>query len=133
MLRVPAYAATLTSTAATHRFMKSFKLIATIIALSLAASGSALAQEKKGRMTPEQQIERIETAVGSLTKAQKDKISAIIAKSSEEMQGVPKEQRKEKGAEMMAKQRAEIMKVLTPEQQEKYKAAAQKGGGKKNN
>lgn len=106
--------------------MKSFKLIASVIALSLAASGSALAQEKKGRMTPEQQLERIEQAVGSLTKAQKDKITAIIAKGSEAMQAVPKEQRKEKGAEMMAKQRAEIMKVLTPEQQEKYKAAAKK-------
>jgi Spy/CpxP family protein refolding chaperone len=53
------------------------------------------------------------------------------------MQGVPKEERKEKGAAMQKKSRAEIRAVLTPDQQKKYDAMAQggegKGGGRKKN
>jgi Spy/CpxP family protein refolding chaperone len=120
--------------------MKSMKVLVAALALCVMTSIPALqAQEKKGRggMTPEQQIERIETAVGSLTADQKTKITAILAKSREEMQGVPKEERKEKGAAMQKKSRADIRAVLTPDQQKKYDAMAQggegKGGGRKKN
>ena len=116
--------------------MKSFKTLAVAIALGLAASAPlAHAQEKKGQMSPEQQIERIEGAVGSLGADQKSKITAILAKSREEMQGVPKEERKEKGAAIQKKQRDAIRAVLTAEQQKKYDEMAPAGGkgGKKKN
>jgi Spy/CpxP family protein refolding chaperone len=107
--------------------MKSLKVIAASLALSvLVASPIAFAQEKKAPQTPEQQIERIEQAVGSLTAAQKTKIQAIFAKTQASMKGVAKEDRKDKMAEAMKKQTAEIKAVLTPEQAKKYDAAMAK-------
>ena len=103
--------------------MKSLKAILTAIALSVAFTAPMQAQQKKGGMTPEQTVERIEQAVGSLTQAQKDKIMAIASKTQEAMKGVPKEERKEKGAEMQKKQREDIRAVLTPEQAKKYDEA----------
>jgi Spy/CpxP family protein refolding chaperone len=101
--------------------MKSLKALLTALALGVVASAPlAQAQQKKGGMTPEQQIERIEQAVGSLTAEQKSKITAIMAKGREELQNVPKEERKEKGAAMQKKQREEIRGVLTAEQKKKY-------------
>lgn len=118
--------------------MKSLKFIVATVAFGVALSSPALAQQKekgRGMPSPEQQIERIEQAVGSLTKEQKQKIGAIIAKTSEEMQKIPQEERREKAREAFQKQREEIVKVLTPEQQEKYRAAAAQrgGGGRKKN
>lgn len=111
--------------------MKSVKALTAALALCVLAAAPALQAQQKGRgaMTPEQQIERIEAAVGSLTAAQKTKITAILEKQAEEMRGVPKEERKEKGAGIMKKYRGEIRAVLTPEQQSKYDAMPQ--GGKK--
>jgi Spy/CpxP family protein refolding chaperone len=103
--------------------MKSLKAILAATALAVAFSAPMKAQEKKGKMSPEQQIERIEQAVGSLTDAQKTKIKAIIAKTAEEMQGIPKEERKEKGGALQKKQREDIKAVLTPEQAKKYDEA----------
>jgi Spy/CpxP family protein refolding chaperone len=112
--------------------MKSYKALIAALALGVAASAPlAHAQQKKGGMTPEQQIERIEQAVGSLSAEQKTKINAIIAKGREEMQAIPKEERKEKGAAMQKKQREEIRGVLTADQKAKYDAAMPAGGGKK--
>ena len=115
--------------------MKLFKVLITTVALGVASASLVQAQEKKGQMTPEQQIERIETAVGSLTADQKSKITAIIAKGREEMAAVPKEERKEKMGSMMQKQRADIRAVLTADQQKKYDEMPQggRGGGKKKN
>src|SRR3954468_9525079 len=76
--------------------MKSLKALIAALALGVVAAPLAHAQQKKGQMTPEQQIERIEQAVGSLSAEQKSKITDIIAKGREEMQSVPKEERKEK-------------------------------------
>ncbi len=80
-------------------------------------------------MTPEQQIERIEQAVGTLTADQKSKITAIIAKGREDMAAAPKEERKEKGMALQKNIRA----VLTPEQQKKFDEMPPMtgGGGKK--
>lgn len=111
--------------------MKSFKALITAVAFGIVASASvSQAQEKKGQMTPEQQIERIETAVGSLSADQKAKITAIMGKTREEMQGVPKEERKEKGAAIQKKQRDAIRAVLTADQQKKYDEMAAGAGGK---
>ena len=111
--------------------MKSFKVLLTVLALGIASAPAMQAQEKKGKMTPEQQIARIEEQVGSLTADQKKKIEAILAKQGEAMAAIPKEERKEKGAEVQKKSRGEIRGVLTAEQQKKYDAA--NGGGKKKN
>ena len=46
-----------------------------------------------GPQTPEQQIERLEGAVGSLSAEQKAKLKDIYAKASEKMQAIPQEQR----------------------------------------
>ena len=60
------------------------------IALGVAAvSAQAQEKEKKGGQSPEQQIERIEQAVGTLTDDQKTKIKDIIAKGREEVQAIP--------------------------------------------
>jgi Spy/CpxP family protein refolding chaperone len=113
--------------------MKSLKAILSAIAFAVAFSAPMQAQEKKGAMTAEQQIERIEAAVGSLTKAQKDKITAIVSKTAESMKEIPKEERKEKGGALQKKSREDIRAVLTPEQQAKFDAMPQGGGGKKKN
>ena len=100
--------------------MKALKAILAATALSvLATAPLAKAQDKKGKMTPEQQIERIEQAVGTLTADQKKKITDIIAKSNESIAGIPKEE-KEKRADAQKKQRTDIRAVLTAEQQAKY-------------
>ena len=115
--------------------MKSIRLLITALALGLVASAPlANAQEKKGQPSPEQQIERIEQAVGSLKADQKTKITAIITASMDEMRNVPKEERKTKGAELTKARNAKIRAVLTPEQQTKFDAMpAAGGGGKKKN
>lgn len=110
--------------------MKSIKALIAALALGVVISAPfANAQQKKGGQTTEQQIERYEQAVGTLTAAQKTKITAIIEKGREEMKGVPKEERKDKMGDMMKKQRQEIRAVLTAEQQAKFDAMPQ--GGKK--
>ena len=113
--------------------MKSLKVLLTAVALSVAVASPLQAQEKKkgGAMTAEQTIERIEQAVGTLTADQKTKITAIVSKANDERQALPKEERKEKGAAIQTKQRADIRAVLTKEQQAKYDAMPAGGGGKK--
>lgn len=115
--------------------MKSLKVLLSVIALGLVAGAPmANAQQKKGGMpTPEQQIERIEQAVGSLTAEQKDKMKAIYGKVGEKMRAVPKEERREKMGAMMKETRDEIRAVLTKEQQKKFDAmgAGERGGGRK--
>lgn len=113
--------------------MKHVKALITALALGVAASAPLQAQEKKGQMSPEQYVERVEHAVGSLTADQKKKIAAIAAKISEEMRALPKEERKEKGAPLQKKQREEVRAVLTAEQQKKFDEMAPAGGGKKKN
>ena len=110
--------------------MKLLKVLITAVALGVVSSPLALAQQK-GAMTAEQQIERIEQAVGTLSKEQKTKISDIVAKSNEARQAIPKEERKEKGGALMTKQRADIRALLTADQQKKFDDMPQGGGGKK--
>lgn len=113
--------------------MKHVKALITALALGVAASAPLQAQEKKGGNSPEQVIERVEQAVGTLTADQKTKITAIIAKTQDAMKGIPKEERKEKSAPLQKKQREDIRAVLTAEQQKKYDEAMPAGGKKKNN
>src|SRR5688572_4994140 len=105
--------------------MKSLKIVIAAIALSALATVSSQAQEKKGggKQTPEQQLERVEQAAGTLTADQKTKIKAIIEKSSEEMQAIPKEERKEKGGAVNKKRTEDIRAVLTADQRKKYDEA----------
>jgi Skp family chaperone for outer membrane proteins len=113
--------------------MKHLKILLTALALGVAASVPLqAAQQKKGGMSPEQYVERVEQAVGSLTAAQKTKITNIVAKTQDDMRALPKEERKEKGASLQKKQRDEIRAVLDAEQQKKYDAMGAGGKKKKN-
>jgi hypothetical protein len=103
--------------------MKYLKVLTAALAIGVATTSIAQAQEKKGKQTPEQQLERVEQAAGTLTDAQKTKIKAIIAKSNDEVQALPKEERKDKGAAIQKKQREDIRAVLTDEQKKKYDEA----------
>lgn len=110
--------------------MKHVKAIITALALGVAASAPLQAQEKKGGgQSPEQYVERVEQAVGTLTADQKTKIKAIAAKTQEATKAIPKEERKEKNAPLMKKQREDVRAVLTAEQQAKFDAMATGGGG----
>ncbi|MSU22536.1 MAG: hypothetical protein EXS32_01815 [Opitutus sp.] len=108
---------------------------------ALPAISSAQAEGKKGegkgqRMTPEQQVTRLEEAVGSLSAEQKTKITAIYTKVSEQMQGLAQEDRQTKGAELRAAANKEVRAVLTADQQKKFDdmpAPGRGGGGKKKN
>jgi Spy/CpxP family protein refolding chaperone len=128
--------------------MKSLvKVLISVLALGLMASVSMLhAQEGeakkgggkggRGQMTPEQQIARLEEAVGTLTAEQKTKITAIYEKAAKDMQAVPQEERREKMGEMMAATRKDVRAVLTADQQKKFDdmpapGRGGKGGGKK--
>jgi Spy/CpxP family protein refolding chaperone len=118
--------------------MKLRHLLTCSVAFALVGSSAVMhAQEKKGRGmgTPEQQIERIEQAVGSLSAEQKTKLKGIYAKMSEKMQAIPQDERREKGMELMRATRAEVRAVLTAEQQKKYDEMSQGWGqgGKKGN
>ena len=100
-------------------------LICAIATFAIASTSIVNAQEKKGRgnQTPEQRIERIETAVGTLTADQKTKITAIYAKIA----SVAPEGR---GEAMQAAQK-EVRALLTPEQQKKFDEMPQGRGQKK--
>ena len=111
--------------------MKSLKVLLTALALGVAAAAPLQAQEKKGQMSPEQYVERVEQAVGTLTADQKSKITAIVTKTQDEMRAIPKEERKEKGGALQKKQRDQVRAVLTAEQQKKFDEMAPAGGGGK--
>lgn len=109
--------------------MKHLKVILTALALGVAASAPLQAQEKKGQVSPEQYVERVEQAVGSLTADQKAKIQKIVAKTQDDIRALPKEERKEKGAPLQKKQRDDIRAVLNADQQKKFDAMPTGGGG----
>jgi hypothetical protein len=113
--------------------MKHLKVLLTALALGVAASAPLHAQEKKGGMSPEQYVERVEQAVGTLTADQKTKIKNIVAKTQEDVRALPKEERKEKGAPLQKKQREDVRAVLKADQQAKFDAmpTGGNGGGKK--
>ena len=116
---------------------RSFAIILSVLALSVATFVStSTAQEKKGRgqMDPQQRIDQIEQAVGSLTSDQKSQIKTILEKARQDAKGVSKEDRKTKGREILQETNKDIRAVLTPEQQTKFDAmgsAAGKRGKKK--
>ena len=115
--------------------MKHLKVLLTALALGVAASAPLQAQEGKkgGGMSPEQYVERVEQAVGTLTADQKTKIKNIVAKTQDAVKALPKEDRKEKSAPLQKKQRDDIRAVLTSEQQKKFDEMPAAGGGKKKN
>jgi Spy/CpxP family protein refolding chaperone len=115
--------------------MKIRKFLLCAAAFGAMASVSVLnaQDQKKGRggmPTPEQRIERLEQAVGSLSADQKGKIKAIYAKSAEQMQAIPQDERREKMGPMMQAAQKEIRAVLTAEQQKKFDEMAQGRGGR---
>src|SRR4051794_12678063 len=78
-----------------------------------------------GRFNPEERLKRM-TEQLTLTQEQQDKVKKIMEDGREEMgkiRDLPEDQRRDKFREFMQGQNEKIMAVLTPEQQEKYKAA----------
>jgi Spy/CpxP family protein refolding chaperone len=135
-----------------HRCMKHFTLTLSVAAAALLTLPSlSLADEKpagekpkrpeggrpggeRGRMSPEERLKKMTETLG-LTQEQQDKVKAIFEGSREEMaklREVPEDQRREKFGEFMKAQNEKVLAVLTPEQQEKYKAViaerAKEGG-----
>ena len=74
-------------------------------------------------------VERVEEAVGTLTADQKTKIEAILAKSREQLQAIPQEERQAKGREIMQASRTEVRALLTDEQKKKFDEMPQGGRG----
>ncbi len=115
---------------------KSLKLLLTVLALGVMTSIPALrAQDAqtppaegggkkggkgRGMMSPEQRMEGIEKAVGTLSADQKAKILDIMAKGRDQMQSVPQEERRAKMQELMKAQHDQIRAVLTADQQKKF-------------
>ena len=88
-----------------------------------------------GRMNPEERLKKM-TEQLTLTEDQQAKVKAIFEGGREEMaklKDTPEDQRRAKFGEFMKAQNEKVLAVLTPEQQEKYKAAmaerAKQGGG----
>src|SRR4029077_4704981 len=88
-----------------------------------------------GRANPEERVKKMTETLG-LTQEQQDKIKAIFESGREEfgkLKDVPEDQRREKMREAFKAQNDKVLAVLTPEQQEKYKAAMaermKQGGG----
>ena len=78
-------------------------LVAALSGAFLASAASAQEQRKGrgGMMDPEQRIERLEQALGSLSADQKAKIKEVYAQSAEKMRNLPEDQRREKMMEVM--------------------------------
>ena len=83
----------------------------------------------RGRMTPEQQVERLSEAL-TLTAEQKTKIMAINKEQATAMAAIPQEERREKMMEMMKATREKIRATLTPEQMKKFDEMPPVGGGR---
>ena len=119
--------------------MKSLARLLLVAALSGAffTSAASAQEQRKGRggmMDPEQRIERLEQAVGTLSTEQKTKIKEVYAQSAEKMRNLPEDQRREKMMEMMQEAGRQVRAVLTAEQQQKYDemmAQMRQGGGER--
>ncbi|MBC7367943.1 MAG: hypothetical protein H7343_14215 [Undibacterium sp.] len=83
----------------------------------------------RGRMTPEQQVERLDKAL-SLTAEQKTKIAAIYKELAAAMEAIPAEERREKMMEMGKATREKVRVTLTPEQMKKFDDMPPMGGGR---
>ncbi len=119
--------------------MKSLARLLLVAALAGAffTSAASAQEQRKGRggmMDPEQRIERLEQAVGTLSAEQKAKIKEVYAQSAEKMRNLPEDQRREKMMEMMQEAGRQVRAVLTAEQQQKYDemmAQMRQGGGER--
>lgn len=117
--------------------MKTVSRLMLVAALSGAfLTATATAQEQRkgrgGMMDPEQRIERLEQAVGTLSTEQKAKIKEVYAQSAEKMRNLPEDQRREKMMEVMQESGRQVRAVLTADQQKKYDemmAQMRQGGG----
>ena len=112
-------------------------LLVAALAGAFFTSAASAQEQRKGRggmMDPEQRIERLEQAVGTLSTEQKTKIKEVYAQSAEKMRNLPEDQRREKMMEMMQEAGRQVRAVLTAEQQKKYDemmAQMRQGGGER--
>ena len=106
---------------------------------TLATAQDSNAPKKKGRMTIEQQMERMTEAL-TLTDEQKPKVKAVLEASNKKRQeifsdtSIERSQMREKMQPIMEEQNKKMKEILTEEQYKKYQELQQrgkKGGGKK--
>jgi Spy/CpxP family protein refolding chaperone len=115
--------------------MKKLSLIAALaigglIACSTLVTAQDAPKKGKGGYSPEQQLERIDTAC-TLTAEQKPKVKAVLDDTAKKMKDVAPEDRQTKGREIRTEQTTKIKAILTPEQFTKYEAATARRGKKK--
>jgi hypothetical protein len=79
--------------------------------------------------TPEQMTARLDEAV-TLTAEQKTKVLDIYKKMAADMQAIPQDQRREKGAEIRKATDDQIRALLTAEQVKKMPQPGNRGGGR---
>ena len=106
--------------------------IPTLQAQPPAGGGGGGGGQGRGRgqqMTPAQQIERLETAVGKLTDDQKTKITAVYEKLAKDVAALSQEDRQTKGRELRTASQKDVRALLTAEQQTKFDAMPQGGRG----
>jgi periplasmic protein CpxP/Spy len=132
--------------------MKSVRLSLSALALGFFVLPLAHAQSQKGRseegrsrgspaqsqgrgqvMNPEARVEQLDREL-NLTADQKKKITAIYAKTQEEMRGMARgggdqQANREKLQELMRSSREQVRAVLTDEQKKKFDAMPQGRGG----
>src|SRR5581483_2287005 len=66
-----------------------------------------------------------------LTEEQKPKVHAVLEEEFKGLQGVPREQRREKMAAMQEETSKKLKDILTPEQYTKYQALPGRGAGRR--
>ncbi len=107
--------------------------------LATAQDATPNTTKKKGRMTVEQQMERMTTQL-SLTDEQKPKVEAVLKESSKKRQeifsdsSINRSQMREKMQPIMEEQNKKLKAILTDDQYKKYQEMqqrAKKGGRKK--
>jgi Spy/CpxP family protein refolding chaperone len=85
-----------------------------------------------GRMNPEERLKMMTSSLG-LTQEQQDKIKAVMDGNKDayaKIRELPQDERRAKMQEVMKTEREKITAILTPEQQEKYKAAMASRGNR---
>ena len=122
------------SPALTHppHSMKSIDVLVAALALGVLAFVPALQAQGnsagKGK-AHEQQIAKIANAVGGLTGRQKMNIDAILARTQEQVQALPQDERRAKGGEIRKASMTEVRNQLTPAQQKRFDVIPPGGTG----
>jgi len=107
-----------------------------LVACSTLATAQDATPKKKGRFTPEQQLERMTTQL-SLTDEQKPKVKTVLEETSKKMQeirsdtSIDRSEMRTKMRPIMEEQNKKLKAILTEDQFKKYEEMQQRGKNKK--